>query len=97
MALIYRFLDSKIQVFAIFNGKIAGRKRPVFVDPSHKVRQGGKGSTDRRTEGRTCPLPVHWTDTGGSGGGLAHPQPSLAFRIEFPKICGHTYYIREKM
>ena len=24
--------------------KIAGRKRPARVDPSHKVRQGGKGS-----------------------------------------------------
>ena len=24
--------------------KIAGRKRPALVDPSHKVRQGGKGS-----------------------------------------------------
>ena len=24
--------------------KIAGRKRPVLVDPSHKVRQGCKGS-----------------------------------------------------
>ena len=24
--------------------KIAGRKRPVLIDPSHKVRQEGKGS-----------------------------------------------------
>ena len=36
--------------------KIAGRKRPALVDPSHKCRQ-----TDRR---RTGPLPDHWTDTG---------------------------------
>ena len=28
-----------------YNGlkKIAGRKRPALADPSHKVRQGGKG------------------------------------------------------
>ena len=26
----------------------------------------------------------------------AHPQPSLAFRIEFPKICGHTDVHTEK-
>ena len=30
-----------------YNGlkKIAGRKRPALADPSHKVRQGGKGCT----------------------------------------------------
>ena len=34
--------------------KIAERKRPVLVDPSHKVRQGGKGSVwDGQTYGRT--------------------------------------------
>ena len=34
--------------------KIAGRKRPALVDPSHKVRQGGKGSVwDGQTYGRT--------------------------------------------
>ena len=34
--------------------KIAGRKRPALVDPSHKVRQGGKGSGwDGQTYGRT--------------------------------------------
>ena len=76
----------------------------IAIDPSHKVCQEGKGSADGRTEGRTGPLPVHFRSTGRtlrwSGGGLAHPQPSLAFQIEFPKICGHTdgrTYIRKKM
>ena len=27
--------------------KIAGRKRPALADPSHKVRQGGRGCTPR--------------------------------------------------
>ena len=49
--------------------KIAGRKRPALVDPSHKVGQGGKGSvwngqTYRQTEGHiqftSGPLPVHF-------------------------------------
>ena len=49
--------------------KIAGRKRPALVDPSHKVGQGGKGSVwDGQTYGRTDghiqstsgPLPVHF-------------------------------------
>ena len=38
----------------ISNRKIAGRKRPALADPSHKVRQGGKGSVwDGQTYGRT--------------------------------------------
>ena len=56
--------------------KIAGRMHPALVDPSHKVRQGGKGSVwDGQTYGRTdghiqstsgplpvtsSPLPVHF-------------------------------------
>ena len=56
--------------------KIAGRKRPALVDPSHKVRQGGKrivwdGQTYGRTDGHfqstsgplpvtSSPLPVHF-------------------------------------
>ena len=34
----------KLIEYAIFVKKIAGRKRPALLDPSHKVRQGGKGS-----------------------------------------------------
>ena len=57
--------------------KIAGRKRPELVDPSHKIRQGGKGyAWDGQTYGRTdghfqstsgqlpvtsSPLPVIWS------------------------------------
>ena len=51
--------------------KIAGRKRPALVDPTHKVRQGGKGSVwDGQTYDRwtllvhfrptSSPLPVHF-------------------------------------
>ena len=48
--------------------KIAGRMRPVLVDPSHKVRQGGKGSVlDGQTYGRTD---GHFQST--SGPLLAH-------------------------
>ena len=45
--------------------KIAGRKRPALVDPSHKVRQGGKGSVwDGQTGGQL--LPVHFRLNSGS-------------------------------
>ena len=79
--------------------KIAGRKRPALVDPSHKVRQGGKGSVwDGQTYGRTDghfwptsghsgPLPVHF---GTIGGHMRHHTYSLPKKNEFPKICGHT-------
>ena len=49
--------------------KIAGRKRPALVDPSHKIRQGGKGSiwdgqtygqTDGHIQSTSGPLPVHF-------------------------------------
>ena len=62
--------------------KIAGRMRPALVDPSHKVRQGGKGSVwDGQTYGWTDghfqstsgsllthfrSLPVHFQSTSGS-------------------------------
>ena len=50
--------------------KIAGRKCPALVDPSHKVCEGGKGIVDRRTDRRTDgytsgPLPVHFWYTSG--------------------------------
>ena len=47
--------------------KIAGRKRPALVDPSHKVRQGGNGSVwDGQTYRWT--LPVHFWSTSGPFG-----------------------------
>ena len=89
---------------SLLSQKIAGCKLPLFVDPSHRVYQGGKGSADRRTDRRTDgstsgPFLVPFRSTGRtlgwSGGGLAHPhpQPSLAFQIEFADIRtdGHTY------
>ena len=54
--------------------KIAGGKRPALVDPSHKVRQGGKGYVwDEQTYGQTGghfpanfrSLPVHLGTIGG--------------------------------
>ena len=45
---------SSVEKIQIIFQKIAGRKRPALVDPSHKVRQGGKGRVfgmDRRTDG----------------------------------------------
>ena len=46
--------------------KIAGRKRPALVDPSNKVRQGGKGSVrDGQTFGRTD---GHFQSTSGPFG-----------------------------
>ena len=46
--------------------KIAGRKRPALVDPSHKVGQGGKGSVwDGQTYGRTD---GHFQSTSGPFG-----------------------------
>ena len=45
--------------------KIAGRKHPALVDPSHKIHQGGKGmlGMDRRMDGQmdtSSPLPAHF-------------------------------------
>ena len=60
------------RLIPLFITKIAGRKRPVLVDPLHKVRQGGKGYVwDGQTDGHfqstsgklpvtSSPLPVHF-------------------------------------
>ena len=73
--------------------KIAGRKRPALVDPSHKVCQGGKGSVwDGQTYGRTDghfqstsgPLPVH---LGTIGGHMRHHSYSLPKKMDFPKFA----------
>ena len=48
-----------LRIVEHFN-KIAGRKRPALVDPSHKVRQGGKGSVwDGHFQSTSGSLPVH--------------------------------------
>ena len=79
-------------------GKIAGRKCPVLVDPSHKVRQGGKGSVwDGQTYGQTDghfqstsgSLPVH---LGTIGGHMRHHSYSLPKKMNFAKFAdGRTY------
>ena len=97
--------------------KIAGRK---LVDPSHKVRRGGKKSTlvflinahvlfllGYFFKKKSLKMALLRKGCGSVAGCVrvcdtdhlsdhpwpplvisAHPQPSLAFRIEFPKICG---------
>ena len=79
--------------------KIAGRKRPALVDPSHKVHQGGKGSvwdgqTYGRTDGHFHSTSGHFQSTSGSlpvhlgtiGGHMKHHSYSLPKKMTFTKI-----------
>ena len=36
-------IQNQLRLYKMITLKIAGRKRPALVYPSHKVRQGGKG------------------------------------------------------
>ena len=92
-----------------FTKKITGRKRPALVDPSHKVRQGGKGSVwDGQTDRWT--LPVHFQSTSGSlpvhlgtrGGHMRHHSYSLPKNeiLQNLRTDGQTdirTYIQKKM
>ena len=53
--LTLKLKDMALTIYVkILRKKIAGCKRPALVDPSHKVRQGGKGSVwDGQIYGRT--------------------------------------------
>ena len=69
--------------------KIAGRKRPALVDPSHKVRQGGKGSVwDGQTDRWT--LPVHFRSTSSHFQSTSGPFGHHRWSYEASQDTGRT-------